>query len=90
MFSWDLLANAVVAGLLLGGFYAAVSLGVSLIFGLLDIANIAQPAFVILGAYATYVVNNAYGTDPILVGLLFTPIFYGLGAAVYRVYYSAF
>ena len=90
MFSWDLLANAVVAGLLLGGFYAAVSLGVSLIFGLLDIANIAQPAFVILGAYATYVVNNAYGTDPILVGLLFTPVFYGVGAAVYRVYYSAF
>jgi len=90
VFSWDLLANAVVAGLLLGGFYAAVSLGVSLIFGLLDIANIAQPAFVILGAYATYVVNNAYGTDPILVGLLFTPVFYGVGAAVYRVYYSAF
>ena len=90
MFSWDLLANAVVAGLLLGGFYAAVSLGVSLIFGLLDIANIAQPAFVILGAYATYVVNNAYGTDPILVGLLFTPVFYGVGAVVYRVYYSAF
>ena len=90
MFSWDLLANAVVAGLLLGGFYAAVSLGVSLIFGLLDIANIAQPAFVILGAYTTYVINNAYGTDPILVGLLFTPVFYGLGAVVYRVYYSAF
>ena len=62
----------------------------SLIFGLLDIANIAQPAFVILGAYATYVVNNAYGTDPILVGLLFTPVFYGVGAVVYRVYYSAF
>ena len=44
-----------VAGLLLGGFYAAVSLGVSLIFGLLDIANIAQPAFVILGSYAAYI-----------------------------------
>ena len=48
MFSWDLLANAVVAGVLLGGFYAAVSLGVSLTFGLLDVVNIAQPAFVIL------------------------------------------
>jgi branched-chain amino acid transport system permease protein len=90
VFSWDLLANAVVAGLLLGGFYAAVSLGVSLIFGLLDIANIAQPAFVILGAYATYVVNTAWGLDPILTGLLFTPVFYVLGAVVYRVYYSAF
>src|SRR5947208_13250640 len=90
LFSWDLLANAVVAGLLLGGFYAAVSLGVSLIFGLLDIANIAQPAFVILGSYAAYVMNDALGLDPILTGLLLTPLFYGLGALVYRVYYASF
>jgi branched-chain amino acid transport system permease protein len=80
----------VVAGLLLGGFYAAVSLGVSLIFGLLDIANIAQPAFVILGAYAAYAMNSGFGLDPILSGLLFTPLFYGLGALVYRVYYESF
>jgi branched-chain amino acid transport system permease protein len=76
----------VVAGLLLGGFYAAVSLGVSIIFGLLDIANIAQPAFLILGSYAAYVMNSTFGLDPILTGLLFTPFFYLLGAAVYRVY----
>ena len=79
-----------VAGLLLGGFYAAVSLGVSLIFGLLDIANIAQPAFVILGSYAAYVMNSAFGFDPILSGLLFTPVFFVLGAVVYRVYYESF
>jgi branched-chain amino acid transport system permease protein len=90
VFSWDLLANAVVAGLLLGGFYAAVSLGVGLIFGLLDIANIAQPAFVILGAYAAYVMNSAYGLDPILTGVLFTPVFYLIGAGVYRIYYGSF
>src|SRR5213076_2835272 len=90
LFSWDLLANALVAGLLLGGFYTAVSLGVSLIFGLLDIANIAQPAFVILGSYAAYVMNDALGLDPILTGLLLTPLFYGLGALVYRVYYASF
>jgi branched-chain amino acid transport system permease protein len=79
-----------VAGLLLGGFYAAVSLGISLIFGLLDVANIAQPAFVLLGSYAAYVMNSAFGLDPILTGLLFTPVFYGLGALVYRVYYGSF
>jgi branched-chain amino acid transport system permease protein len=90
VFSWDLLANAVVAGLLLGGFYAAVSLGVSLIFGLLDIANIAQPAFVLLGAYGAYVMNTSFAFDPILTGILFTPLFYLLGAAVYRVYYGSF
>ena len=79
-----------VAGLLIGGFYAAVSLGVSLIFGLLDIANIAQPAFVILGSYAAYVMNSAFGFDPIVSGLLFTPVFFVLGAVVYRVYYESF
>jgi len=90
LFSWDLLANAVVAGLLLGGFYAAVSLGIGLIFGLLDIANIAQPAFLVLGSYAAYVMNEAFGFDAILTGILFTPVFYLLGAAVYRVYYQSF
>ena len=62
----------------------------SLIFGLLDIANIAQPAFLILGSYAAYVMNSAFGVDPILTGLLFTPLFFGLGAVVYRIYYESF
>mgnify|MGYP003576766048 CR=1 FL=1 len=79
-----------VAGLLLSGFYAAASLGTSLIFGLLDIANIAQPAFLILGAYAAYVMNGAFGLDPIVSGLIFTPVFFGLGAVVYRIYYESF
>jgi branched-chain amino acid transport system permease protein len=90
MFSWDLLANAVVAGILLGGFYAAVSLGVSLTFGLLDVVNIAHPAFVILGAYVAYVMNSSFGLDPILTGVLFTPLFYAVGAGVYRIYYESF
>ena len=79
-----------VAGLLLGGFYAAVSLGVSVIFGLLDIADIAQPAFLLLGAYAAYLMNTSFALDPILTGILFTPLFYLLGAVVYRVYYESF
>ena len=90
MFSWDLLANAIVAGVLLGGFYAAVSLGISLTFGLLDVVNIAHPAFVILGAYAAYAMNTSLGLDPILSGVLFMPLFYVVGAAVYRIYYGSF
>lgn len=86
----ELLVNAVVAGMLLGGFYAAVSLGISVSFGLLDVANIAHPVFVIVGAYAAYAMNASFGLDPILAGLLFTPIFYGVGAAVYRLYYVSF
>jgi branched-chain amino acid transport system permease protein len=90
MFSWDLLVNAVVAGLLIGGFYAAVSLGVSLTFGLLDVVNIAQPAFVVLGSYAAYVMNSKYGVDSILTGIVLTPLFFLLGTVVYRVYYESF
>ena len=67
-----------------------MSLGIAIIFGLLDIANISQPAFVILGSYAAYVLNAAYGFDPILTGLFLTPVFYVLGALVYRVYYASF
>jgi branched-chain amino acid transport system permease protein len=90
MFSVDLLLNAVVAGILLGGFYAAVSLGISVTFGLLDVVNIAHPAFIILGSYAAYVMNASFGFDPVVTGLIFTPIFYVAGVIVYWVYYASF
>jgi branched-chain amino acid transport system permease protein len=86
----DLFLNAIVSGLLLGGFYAAVTLGLSISFGQLDIVNIAHPAFVIAGSYVTYMVNSAFGLDPVLVGLLFAPLFFVVGAAVYYVYYESF
>jgi len=86
----DLLWNAVIAGILLGGFYAAVSLGISIAFGLLDVVNIAHPVFVVLGSYAAYVTNTAFGLDPIVAGVLFTPVFYLIGVVVYRVYYVSF
>lgn len=90
MFSLDLLLNALVAGVLLGGFYAAVSLGLSVAFGQLNIVNIAHPAFVILGSYVAYMCNSRWGLDPILVGLAFTPVFFFIGVGAYRVYYESF
>jgi branched-chain amino acid transport system permease protein len=90
MVSLDLLVNAIVAGILLGGFYAAVSVGVTISFGMLDIANIAQPTFILLGCYAAYMTNTYWGLDPILTGIIMTPAFFVLGMAVYRLYYFAF
>jgi len=90
MYSFELFINALVAGLLLGGFYAAFSLGLSLSFGLLDVVNIAHPAFIVFGSYLTFYVNENFGVDPILAGLLFTVPFYFLGIAVYRIYYNCF
>jgi branched-chain amino acid transport system permease protein len=88
--SLDLLLNALAAGILLGGFYAAVSLGIAVAFGLLDIVNIAHPVFVMLGSYVAYIMNVRFGLDPILTGLLFTPAFYALGVLLYRIYYVSF
>ena len=90
MFSIELLLNALVAGVLLGGFYAAVSLGLTVAFGQLNIVNIAHPAFVILGSYIAYMCNNAWGLDPILVGIAFAPVFFFVGVGVYRIYYESF
>jgi branched-chain amino acid transport system permease protein len=89
-FSADLLLNAIVAGLLLGGFYAAVTVGVSISFGILDIVNIAHPAFIILGSYIAYIINTRLGIDPIVISLIMLPVFYALGAAIYQVYYVSF
>jgi branched-chain amino acid transport system permease protein len=88
--SWAVLANAVIAGLLLGGFYAAMSVGISISFGMLDVVNIAHPAFIILGSYIAYIVNDSFGFDPIAVTIVLSPLFFLLGAALYRVYYYCF
>jgi len=89
-FPFDLLVNAIVAGLLLGGFYAAVTAGVSISFGMLDIVNIAHPAFIILGSYIAYIINISFGIDPIVVSIVTLPIFYVLGNIIYQVYYVSF
>ncbi|MBV6486116.1 MAG: branched-chain amino acid ABC transporter permease [Pseudorhodoplanes sp.] len=86
----ELFINALIAGILLGGFYAAVTVGVSISFGILDIVNIAHPAFVILGSYIAYIVNQRLGVDPILTAIMVLPAFYALGAMVYQVYYVSF
>ncbi len=86
----DLLANALISGLLLGGFYAAVSIGVAIAFGLLDIVNIAHPAFILLGSYVAFIGNTVFGIDPILTAVIALPLFYVLGMLSYQVYYVAF
>jgi len=87
---FDLFINAIVAGILLGGFYAAVTVGVQIAFGMLDIANIAQPAFILLGSYAAYIFNSSFHIDPIIVGIVMLPVFYVIGMAIYRLYYYSF
>src|SRR5438874_10125935 len=88
--SWALLANAVIAGLLLGGFYAAVSVGISIAFGMLDVVNIAHPAFILLGSYAASLANASIGADPIVTAVALSPAFFALGLLLYRLYHASF
>ena len=82
--------NALVTGILLGGFYAALAIGLSIAFGLLDIVNIAHPAFIILGAFVAFIFNSEFGFDPILTSLVFAPVFFLIGVLIYKVYYASF
>jgi branched-chain amino acid transport system permease protein len=86
---FELLIDAVVLGVMVGCFYAAVSIGLSISFGLLDVPNVAHPAFLILGSYGAFLLNE-YGFDPILAGLVLMPLFFVVGIAVYRIYHETF
>ena len=86
----ELLLNAIASGIVLGGFYAAVAVGLAISFGMLDIGNLAHPAFVILGSFCAYVLNQRWGLDPLLGAVLMTPLFFALGAALYGVYHYSF
>ena len=90
MFSFDLLLGAVVLGMLLGCFYAAVSIGLSVSFGLLDVPHVAHPAFLVLASYFVFLLNDRYEVDPLLAGLLITPLFFVFGLVAYRLYYETF
>jgi branched-chain amino acid transport system permease protein len=87
--SFDLLFEAVLFGVLLGCFYAAVSIGLSVSFGLLDVPNVAHPAIMVFGSYCTYLLG-LYGWDPIVAGLVLMPAFFLFGMGVYRFYYETF
>jgi branched-chain amino acid transport system permease protein len=89
-FPTALVLNAIIAGLLLGGFYAAMSVGISISFGMLDVVNIAHPGFIILGSYIAYIVNDRMGVDPIAASVIVSPLFFALGLILYRVYYLCF
>jgi hypothetical protein len=67
-----------------------VTVGVSISFGILDILNIAHPAFIILGSYIAYTVDAQFGVAPIVASIVALPVFYGLGAAINQVYYLSF
>src|SRR5262245_31924830 len=84
--SLTLLGQAVVSGLLTGGLYALLALGLSLSWGLLRLVNLSHFALALLGAYLTYQLGAAFHVAPWLVVLAIVPAFFALGVGQHVIF----
>ena len=79
-----LLLQTITLGLLVGGVYALMSSGFSLVFGVMRIINLSHGAMIVLGAFLTWWVWDRTGLDPLLIGVLVTPVMYAVGWLLYK------
>ena len=80
----DLLAQVLINGTLLGGLYAVMALGLALVWGVLNIVNLAHGAFIMLGAYLAWYLYTYLGIDPFLGLPLTAVVMFCLGYAIQR------
>ena len=79
---WETLAQAVINGLLIGGIYALVSIGVTLIFGVVKIVNFAQGEFVMIGMYISFFLATQFGIDPLVSLVVSMPALFLAGVLI--------
>jgi len=82
--STHLFIQTLILGVLVGGVYALMSSGLTLIFGVMRIINVAHGVFLILAAFITYELFQKYGLDPILSILITMPVLFVVGWATQR------
>src|SRR6266571_3948001 len=75
--------NLLIAALMLAGVYAAMSVGMTIIYGVMKIVNLAHAGFLMLGAYFVYELYDKIGVDPLLGVVLAFPVFFFFGAGVH-------
>jgi branched-chain amino acid transport system permease protein len=78
----ELLVQSVVLGLLTGGVYALAASGLTLIFGIMRVINVAHAAMIVMSAYLSWVLYKTFNLDPILSIIIVMPVFFVLGAVV--------
>jgi branched-chain amino acid transport system permease protein len=79
------LLDALIQGVLLGGLYALFAAGLSLIFGVMRLVNLAHGDLIVLAAFAILVVANKLGLDPFIAVLVASPILFVIGFALQHV-----
>jgi branched-chain amino acid transport system permease protein len=77
------LLQALILGLLVGGVYALLASGLTLIFGVMNVVNTAHGAFLILAAFVTWSLWSATGLDPLVAIVITTPLMFGFGWLLY-------
>jgi branched-chain amino acid transport system permease protein len=82
---WDLLAQAIVLGILTGGVYALMASGLTLIFGIMRVVNVAHAAMIVTAAYVSWLLYTTYGLDPVASIVIVMPVFFVAGAAAQKV-----
>ena len=80
----NLLVQVAINGLLTGGVFAIIAIGLTLIFGVLEIVNFAHGEFVMLGMYASYFLYIFWGIDPYLSLLIVMPVFFFFGILIQK------
>lgn len=80
------LIQTIILGLLIGGVYSLMASGLTLIFGVMNIINIAHGAFLVLSALVTWELWKTTGMDPLVAGLITTPLMFVLGYIVYKLF----
>jgi branched-chain amino acid transport system permease protein len=78
------LLNLFIAAVLLAGVYAAMSVGMTIIYGVMKIVNLAHAGFLMLGAYFVYEAYERFHIDPLVGVLLAFPVFFFLGMGLHR------
>jgi branched-chain amino acid transport system permease protein len=78
-----LVLQAIIDGVLVGGFYALMAGGLTLVFGVMEIVNFAQGILVVLGAYLSYALYSHLSIDPFLGLVITVPAMFLIGIAVY-------
>jgi len=82
--SWNVLVQVTIIGLLTGGVYALMATGLTLIFGVMKVINVAHGAFLIFSAYISYWMFTSYGLDPFLSVIVSVPILFIIGVVFQR------
>jgi len=78
------LSTPIMMGILLGGLYVLIALGLSLVFGVMKVINVAHGDWVILGSYFAYTAMTLLGIDPFLSLVMGIPLLFGIGFGVQR------